>query len=347
MNDKNPGEYDLHDFLLDDSFFNYYFERNEEDITRWKTMLALDESFAERAQKAGELLGLLSLKLPQNEFQQEYRKLENYVFQVSELKKSLDDGTDASFSRRPLRIRRIIALIAAASVILFVSVLLLIKPSGSVITTQVVKNEGLRKMFFALPDGTHIDLGINSELQYESDFNKTDRRVHLRGDAVFHVKKDPKRPFKVFEDRLTATVLGTVFNVIHDASDSTFSIQLLEGSLQVDMTGSNAAEFRTLYLKPYQQILYKPSTGSFIKERWNPDTLSTPVNHLVFKNADFEHVAKQIKEVYGITMVNRSNGKQWHFTAEFTNAEFKDVLQNICIVEGLKSDLRGDSVLLR
>jgi hypothetical protein len=113
------------------------------------------------------------------------------------------------------------------------------------------------------------------------------------------------------------------------------------------MTGSTASESRTLYLKPYQQILYKPSTGSFIKERWNPDTLNTPVNHLVFKNADFDHVAKQIKETYGITMVNRSNRKQWHFTAEFTNAEFKDVLQNICIVEGLKSDLHGDSVLLR
>ncbi len=202
-------------------------------------------------------------------------------------------------------------------------------------------------MFFALPDGTHIELGANSELQYESDFNKTDRKVHLTGDAVFHVKKDPNRPFKVFEDRLTATVLGTVFNVVHDRSDSIFSIQLLEGSLQVDMTGSTTSESRTFYLKPYQQILYKPSTGSFIKERWNPDTLNTPVNHLVFKNADFNQVAKQIKETYGIIMVNRSNRRQWHFTAEFTNAEFKDVLQNICIVEGLKSDLHGDSVLLR
>ena len=125
-------------------------------------------------------------------------------------------------------------------------------------------------------------------------------------------------------------------------------IELVQGSLKVDLSDPNPSKSRTLYLKPHERAFYKKETGYFFKEAWNSDTLIlNKANHLLFKNADFETVAKRIKEVYGMTMVNRSRKKNWHFTAEFTNVEFKEVLQNLCIIEGVKSQVQGDSVLLQ
>jgi hypothetical protein len=94
--------------------------------------------------------------------------------------------------------------------------------------------------------------------------------------------------------------------------------------------------------------VYKHSTGDFFKETLNRDTLiNNTSRHLVFKNADFATVAKKIKEVYGITLINNSKKKNWNYNAEFTNAEFKEVLENICIIEGIKSNTVKDSVFLR
>ncbi|MDP9042909.1 MAG: FecR family protein, partial [Bacteroidota bacterium] len=297
--------------------------------------------------KAFELLQLLSLRLPEPEFQEEYRKLSE---SISGLHGDTISGRLKLFPSQIKRVERkkLIRFIAAASLVLIASALWLVYHSGKTASLLTVRNNLSGEMQFTLTDGTVVNLGPGSELDYYTDFNKTERNVYLRGNAGFHVKSDPQRPFKVFEDKLTATVLGTIFNIANHFNDSSYSIELVQGSLKVDLRDSKTSKSRTLYLKPHERAFYKKETGSFFKEAWNPDTLIlNTVNHLIFKNADFETVAKRIKEVYGMTMVNRSRKKDWHFTAEFTNAEFKEVLQNMCIIEGVKSQVQGDLVLLQ
>jgi ferric-dicitrate binding protein FerR (iron transport regulator) len=211
-----------------------------------------------------------------------------------------------------------------------------------------VTNKNEKPLEFELTDGTSVKLEPHSSLQYPGDFNEKERKVYLEGDASFHVKRDTHHPFKVFAGDLVATVLGTIFKIEKNPADSTESIELLSGSLKVDVNDSESVQPRTIYLKPKERIIYKHSTGDFFKETWSRDTLiNRTANDLVFKNADFATVARKIKEVYGITLINSSKKKNWNYNAEFSNAEFKEVLENICIIEGIKSFTVKDSVFLR
>jgi transmembrane sensor len=63
-----------------------------------------------------------------------------------------------------------------------------------------------------LADGSHITLNANSALDVKLTANG--RRITLRkGEALFDVTPDPKRPFSVQAGALSATALGTIYAV--------------------------------------------------------------------------------------------------------------------------------------
>jgi len=65
---------------------------------------------------------------------------------------------------------------------------------------------------FRLEDGSRVGLAPESAIAV--DLDDRGRRVRLlRGEAFFDVASDPQRPFHVAADGLTATVVGTAFNV--------------------------------------------------------------------------------------------------------------------------------------
>lgn len=69
---------------------------------------------------------------------------------------------------------------------------------------------------FHLPDGTIATLGPDSAIRM--DFSPERRGVELlAGMAFFEVAQDPKRPFQAVAEGLTATALGTAFDLREDA----------------------------------------------------------------------------------------------------------------------------------
>jgi len=82
-----------------------------------------------------------------------------------------------------------------------------------------------------LPDGTRVDLRSGAEIRvaYEDDI----RRVHLlRGDALFHVKKDPDRPFLVVASGVEIRAVGTAFAVV--LSQEELDVVVTEGRVAVE-----------------------------------------------------------------------------------------------------------------
>ncbi|MGH7957886.1 MAG: FecR family protein [Opitutaceae bacterium] len=64
----------------------------------------------------------------------------------------------------------------------------------------------------ALPDGSTVELNRDAELAI--DFSTNTRAVRLlRGEALFHVAKDPARPFVVSAGRVAVRAVGTAFSV--------------------------------------------------------------------------------------------------------------------------------------
>ncbi|MFT3825313.1 MAG: FecR domain-containing protein [Chitinophagaceae bacterium] len=91
-----------------------------------------------------------------------------------------------------------------------------------------------RQFNITLSDGTRVWLNAASSLKYPAVFGTDKRQVEVTGEAYFEVAKDKTRPFLVnINNKVTARVLGTVFNVNAYDEESSVNTTLLEGSLKV------------------------------------------------------------------------------------------------------------------
>ncbi|MGH8240361.1 MAG: FecR family protein, partial [Steroidobacteraceae bacterium] len=82
-----------------------------------------------------------------------------------------------------------------------------------------------------LRDGSQISLGAKTAIAAE--ITEDARIVVLtRGEALFHVKRDPSRPFRVIAGGGTITAVGTAFNVRRREDDHVV-VTVTEGTVEV------------------------------------------------------------------------------------------------------------------
>lgn len=83
-------------------------------------------------------------------------------------------------------------------------------------------------------DGTEVWLNSGSKLKYPNQFNQNQRNVFIEGEAYFKVTPNKKLPFKVQTGKLEIEVLGTSFNVSAYPGESSQSVVLVEGKVQIN-----------------------------------------------------------------------------------------------------------------
>ncbi len=86
-----------------------------------------------------------------------------------------------------------------------------------------------------LPDGTKIWLNAASSIAFATDFNKTNRKVILKGEAYFEVAHNKALPFKVDFNETEVEVLGTHFNISSFGGKSRTT--LIQGSIKITEAG--------------------------------------------------------------------------------------------------------------
>lgn len=99
-----------------------------------------------------------------------------------------------------------------------------------------------------LADGTRLIANSGSRVLYPEQFGSDERRIYAHGEVYLQVAKDKEHPFVVESDGFDVKVLGTTFNITN-TSDSTASVVLVEGS--VEITTDN---HRTARMKPNDKI---------------------------------------------------------------------------------------------
>ena len=87
----------------------------------------------------------------------------------------------------------------------------------------------------ALVDGSNVTLNADSAI--ETDYTTEERRIVLKkGSAVFDVAHAPSRPFIVQVDNVTATALGTIYEV--DRLESAVEVRVFEGVVRISRNGA-------------------------------------------------------------------------------------------------------------
>jgi len=353
MDKKDLDNYRLGDFITDETFINYCLRNNPEDIIFWKKWIAAHPEKDFLVKESINTVRSFSFTLPEEEYQEELSKITQTMYPESEAGgfRSVfkifhwnKPYTGRKGKRKTMRRWKI----PAALVLMVVLYFYISAPSALMPDLVENINNGNIPQVFTLSDGSVVTLAPHSGLKYPRTFDPAIRKVYLNGEACFHVTADSKHPFKVFQDDLICTVLGTIFTIRKERKDSVMMIELMKGKLKVEIMATASDTLQSILLSPNERVVYTQYNKRLFKEKWQIEN-RTPVKvgRLLFKQDNFEAVAKKMKSSYGITLINRSDKKPWRFTGEFSNATASEVISSICEIEGLISEAEGDTILIK
>lgn len=203
-----------------------------------------------------------------------------------------------------------------------------------------------------MPDGSIIWLNAGSKLTYDDQYSKSNRTVHLVGEAYFDVKHDGSRPFLIYTKDLNLKVLGTAFNVKAYPDDRIREASLIRGSLEVSFPGRPTEK---IVLKPNEKIelenkdfkqaprktgagadkeneaearpIISLTTVSYIVSENAVKETSWVDDKLIFRNEAFKDLAREMERWYDITILFKdSTLDNKKFTGTFKNETFIEAL---------------------
>lgn len=353
MDKKIPENYQIEDFITDDSFINYHFRLNVEDEMYWNKWLDEHPNYTGLADAAREMLQTVTLSLPEKEFQVELQRIKtaiNYREPVFPAKKPSGLFKPyPSANNIKSRTRKVLKFLLPSVVILAIGAYFLYQQYERPTARMLEKYNGTNApVVFTLSDSTVITLAPQSNLRYPASFTENERNVYLDGEAQFHVKRDVDHPFKVYSGELVATVLGTIFNVKQIQGDSIVQVELLKGKLQVETMENSGAPKQTVILNPDERVVYNRQDKRLQKETWQSNNEQSSVaKDIQFQRDDFESIAEKFKTAFGVKLINQSNKTSWRFTGEFKNSTAKDIIENICIVKNVSYQVQGDTIFIK
>ncbi len=220
---------------------------------------------------------------------------------------------DPGFSPKPSFLRRVYLagasnpLRIAASFVLFT----LIAVSAFYVSTQLNHSpspnewqekvtEPGQKLVLTLFDGTKITLNADSKLKYPSQFSKKSRDVYLQGEAYFEVAHNAGKPFIVHMGNLSATVLGTKFNISAFPEDKEITVSLVEGRLKVSDTGARLKQ-KPVILTPKEQISFDTINDKMTLSDFNvAQVIGWKDNMLIFENEPISSVFEKLDRAFGV-----------------------------------------------
>ncbi len=194
-----------------------------------------------------------------------------------------------------------------------------------------------------LPDGSEVQLNSTATLLYPEQFGGESRSVYLIGEANFKVAKNEKMPFIVKSNDVQVTALGTEFNLRAYPSDSTLSVALLSGSVEVKY--NNLASATILNLN--EQLTYNRFTKA--QRLDHPDISEVTAwqrGELVFKSTTLEEIITVLERKYPCTFVYALNAlKSDKYTFRFKeNTSLAEVMDIIVRVSGsIKYTIENDT----
>lgn len=203
-----------------------------------------------------------------------------------------------------------------------------------------------------LSDGSIVQLNTRSRLKVRISGEARDMRL-MAGEALFKVRRDPARPFRVHSGDAVIRALGTEFNVYRRTHGTVVSV--LEGRVALAPESVRAAaagdsSSADAELGPGEEARIEP--GGRILKRRNPDparTLSWRQRRLVFDQdalADMVREFNRYNEKPRFRLEDAQAGLR-HYTGVFDANDPESLFQLLSAEPGLAVTREGDEILVR
>lgn len=314
------GKKQVSDFLEDASFRDMVL--NNKHVSFWKEWIRLNPS-----QKATYDLAVRIL-LEINESSESWNSSSKAALLAKINQNRIKDSHASNFGAKG--ILRLVGLVAVLLVGLFwwdsensQSSTIISTDQSTINPEWIVKsNPAGQKSKIRLPDGSNVTLNADSEISYSTDFAKSDREVHLKGEAFFEVAPDTLLVFEVYSGSLVTRALGTSFN-IKNYPETNQRVQLTSGRVVVRSYDHHQAP---IHLNPGQELVMTSQNSLRTQEFDITKATLWKQGILHFNRATFSEVVSTLERWYGVNIaIENLPQNPINVTAEFQ----KDYLENV------------------
>lgn len=195
-----------------------------------------------------------------------------------------------------------------------------------------------------LPDGTKVWLNSGSSISYGSAYNQENRNISLNGEAYFDVEKNPNLPFDVNLGAIKVQVLGTAFNVSSYKEDSTLSVTLERGSVELKNQGTDKAIGK---LVPGEKATFNKSNKQLAIT--NCDATADGLwrnNILKFEDARASEVMRKLGKWYGVNIITKNMKSDLRYGFTIKGESLKEMLDLVNVITPIKYSINGEEVTI-
>lgn len=346
-------EYELYDFLADESFRNWANNTEIVEGDLWQAILAAHPEKKYLADVAKNIIRsgqYRDISFEKAEIHTLWEQIKKDSFEEKKVYPSNPKSKKRGWN---FLIRAVAIIIPFVVVSLFV---LLSRreslPTPPSQTEQVEKRtQKGQKLEITFTDGTRVKLNADSRLIYAHPFAEDMREVYLEGEAFFDVAPNPDRPFIVHTGNLFTKVLGTSFNIRTYPEEDAIKVSVVSGSVMVESKteAKDQEANQPILLKPSEMVTYDKK--KFTTEvapidieniiAWNNDIL-------IFNNARFSEVVDQLERWYGVEFeIERKAPIKKGFSGTFENQSLEYVLEGISYTSDFEYELQGNTVIIK
>tara|TARA_Y100001972_G_scaffold127625_2_gene185067 strand:- start:12102 stop:13160 length:1059 start_codon:yes stop_codon:yes gene_type:complete len=345
----------IEELVCDDRFCKYVLNPDSETVDFWNEFRKNNPDKEEEIQEARQLVLLLG-----NEKDIQDR---DTLSKTDEIWQKIQGEIDHKGNRRSRPSSRnellffSLKVAAVLLVMFFISFLVMdIQPTSD--EGQFSKTENYfqrvtqygQKASFYLPDGSHVNLNAGSTLYYYVCNECNTRELILEGEAFFDVKRDTERPFIVKTSNLSATVLGTSFNVKAYPEEDKTEVALVTGKVSVAGKKTIPTVLTPHEMATYQHDRQKTTVGGFNLEEitgWKDKIL-------VFEDVSFRELTATLSRWYGVEFIISDSARsvkkfmnRKDYKGKYNNKSLETVLEAISFSYDFDYEIKDKKVWIK
>lgn len=221
----------------------------------------------------------------------------------------------------------------------------------------VLENTDQKPKRVQLSDGSQVTLEPNATLYYPQSFNGNRRIVHLIGNGLFEIAKNPQKPFWVYSESIVTKVLGTSFTIRKNEQSGEIEVAVKTGRVIVEKANEHklakAKPNTGVVLTPNEKVTYQQGSESYSTGLVdNPELIDSSQEFskpdaFAFVEAPLSAVIKKLEVAYGIeiTLINESIS-DCPITAVLPNESLFAKLEVINALLNSTTELKGTTIVM-
>lgn len=242
-----------------------------------------------------------------------------------------------------------LALMAASLTIVLAAVnyIFVREPGVRNMETVIITNSTTLLKNVILPDGSSLWLKPQTTIRYNLPFVQKYRKVTMKGETFFDVKRDTVHPFIIHTEDFSTRVLGTSFSIRANGKDAP-RLDVVSGKVFVYTPQKESKRVTGIYVLPKEKVIYKETKKLLEKSTGTESALRIwDRKSFVFNNAPVKEVLNVLKDNFDVkVVVSNSSLKDMTLKADFTGLSLPVILDLMNRSLNINLGLEEDTIIL-